>query len=169
VLVRPGAGHKSLDEREDKSVAAKTAPIETSPAMLIGRWEKAGYKLAALAEELPAEAYEFRPADGVRTAGDVLRHVAFWNRYVAAVARGNDFDDTANELPRAEYPTKAKIVAALRKSIADAVAALKESGPEKEPGISELVATFLEHSSEHYGQLVVYTRMKGTVPPASRT
>jgi hypothetical protein len=40
---------------------------------------------------------------------------------------------------------------------------------EKESKITELVATFLEHTSEHYGQLAVYARMKAIVPPASRT
>ena len=32
----------------------------------------------------------------------------------------------------------------------------------------ELILTFLEHNSEHYGQLAVYARLMGIVPPASR-
>jgi hypothetical protein len=28
--------------------------------------------------------------------------------------------------------------------------------------------SFISHSSEHYGQLVVYYRLNGLVPPASR-
>jgi uncharacterized damage-inducible protein DinB len=32
----------------------------------------------------------------------------------------------------------------------------------------EMLATFIEHTTEHYGQLVVYARLNGIVPPASR-
>jgi uncharacterized damage-inducible protein DinB len=142
---------------------------ENSSAMLISRWEQAGNKLAAIADAFPADAYEFRPAEDVRTVGEVLRHVAFWNLYVAAVARGNQADEAANELPKADYPSKTKVVEALRKSIGDSVLALREGAMAQESKIAELIATFLEHTSEHYGQLAVYARMKGIVPPVSRT
>ena len=33
---------------------------------------------------------------------------------------------------------------------------------------AELVMTFVEHTSEHYGQLAVYARLNGIVPPVSR-
>jgi len=32
---------------------------------------------------------------------------------------------------------------------------------------SEMLVSFIEHNSEHYGQLVVYARLNGIVPPAS--
>jgi hypothetical protein len=32
-----------------------------------------------------------------------------------------------------------------------------------------MLAAFLEHCGEHYGQLVVYSRLNGIVPPATRT
>src|SRR6185437_8335516 len=96
-----------IDEREDEFVTAKTAMKESLSIlinrMLIDRWEQAAHKLATLAEEFPPDTYEFKPAEGVRTVGDVVRHVAFWNRYVAAAARGEAFDEAANEVPRAEY------------------------------------------------------------------
>jgi uncharacterized damage-inducible protein DinB len=34
--------------------------------------------------------------------------------------------------------------------------------------MAEMLVTFIEHNSEHYGQLVVYARLNGIVPPASR-
>jgi hypothetical protein len=34
--------------------------------------------------------------------------------------------------------------------------------------LAGLYVTFTEHSGEHYGQLVVYYRLSGLVPPASR-
>jgi hypothetical protein len=36
------------------------------------------------------------------------------------------------------------------------------------PNAAELWMSFISHSSEHYGQLVVYYRLNGIVPPASR-
>ena len=36
------------------------------------------------------------------------------------------------------------------------------------PEAAELLVSFIEHNCEHYGQLVVYARLSGIVPPASR-
>jgi uncharacterized damage-inducible protein DinB len=137
--------------------------------MLIGRWEQTGAKLASLAREFPEEKYETAPVADVRTFGDVLRHVAFWNRYVADTARGNKTDDTANELPKAKYATKARVIAALTKSTSDAITALREHQAGLDPEKAALAESFIEHICEHYGQLVVYARWAGVVPPASRT
>lgn len=144
------------------------AQKESLSTMLIGRWEQAGRKLADLAEAFPAEKLESTPAKGVRTAGDVLRHVAFWNRYVAGTARGTKVDGDANELSKAEYATKARILEALRASTGDVAAALREREEGLEPATAEMVVSFLEHTSEHYGQLAAYARLNGIVPPASR-
>jgi uncharacterized damage-inducible protein DinB len=151
-------------------MTAKTAQKETLGTKLISRWEQSGAKLERLAEELPAEEWESKPVDNVRTFAAVLRHVAFWNQYVAATARGTKFDDSPNELPRNQYASKANVIAALKSSTAEAAAAFREreqaGGLEGET--AELVVTFLEHTAEHYGQLVVYARLNGIVPPASR-
>jgi DinB family protein len=149
-------------------VTAKTATQESIGTTLIGRWEQAGAKLAALGEEFPAEAYESALVDGIRTCGDVLRHVAFWNIYVGDTIRGKKADDSGNELPKAEYADKKSVLGALRRSVADSAQALKEFAAWDAKAI-ETVLSFLEHTSEHYGQLVVYARMKGIVPPASRS
>jgi uncharacterized damage-inducible protein DinB len=150
-------------------MATQATPIQTEAALLISRWKQAGNKLAALADEFSAEAYEAKLAEDVRSVGDVLRHVAFWNRYVAAIARGQKADESTNELPKSEYSTKAKILEALRKSVTDSAIALKESAAKEDAKIAELAVPFLEHTSEHYGQLAVYARLRGIVPPASRS
>jgi uncharacterized damage-inducible protein DinB len=151
-----------------RNVTPKAIQQETLSTKLIGRWEQAGQKLVALAEEVPENKFDYRPADGVRTLADVLRHVAFWNRYLADSARGKKGDDTTNELPKGEFSTKARMVDALRRSSEDASDALKRSSEDasdalKEhksglsPEMSEMVITFIEHNCEHYGQLVVYS------------
>jgi uncharacterized damage-inducible protein DinB len=136
--------------------------------VLLASWTGIGDKVVRLAEEFPENKYDFKPADGVRTFADTLRHVAFWNQFVAKAARGEKPDGTQNELPKAQYATKAAIVAALKASLADATAELKKFPASPEPKGVGLVVSFVGHSSEHYGQLVVYYRLNGLVPPASR-
>jgi uncharacterized damage-inducible protein DinB len=149
-------------------VATKEIQPETVSSKLIGRWEQLGQKLARFAEELPESKFDYRPVDGVRTFADVLRHVAFWNRYVADCARGKKGDDTANELPKDEFPTKKRILNALKQSTAEATGALMDHKSGLSPEMTEMLVTFIEHNCEHYGQPVVYARLNGIVLPASR-
>ena len=148
---------------------AQTAkPDPTVRDVLLRQWSDIGEKVVKLAEEFPEDKYEFRPVAGVRTFADNLRHVAFWNGYVARSARGEKADTKANELPKAEYATKAKIVAALKSSLAEATAQLKNGAVTPSAKLLDLWVSFTEHSGEHYGQMVVYYRLNGIVPPASR-
>jgi uncharacterized damage-inducible protein DinB len=142
---------------------------EAFTAILSARWEQASRKVAELAEVIPADEFDSRPLAGVRNVGEFLRHVAFWNQYVADTLNGRQADDAANELPLAAYPTKASILEALKRSSADVAAALREHQASLDSKTVEIMMSFVEHTSEHYGQLVVYARLMGTVPPASRT
>jgi uncharacterized damage-inducible protein DinB len=141
---------------------------DQSTTLLTERWEQVSRKLTDLAEAIPDEKFEWTPVQGVRTCSDVLRHVAFWNEYVAASLRGKEFNDAANELPRAEYPTKGSVLDAVRRSAEDVSSALRDHRGSTDAETVKLVMTFSEHTSEHYGQLVVYARQAGVVPPASR-
>ncbi len=136
--------------------------------LLITRWTEINRKVAAIARDFPEEKLESRPAEHIRTFGEVLRHLAFWNQYVADVLRGRKADDSTNELPLSDYPTRAKMVKALEQTSRAAVDALKDRTA-VDAKTAELLITFIEHSSEHYGQLAVYSRLIGIIPPASRT
>jgi uncharacterized damage-inducible protein DinB len=147
-----------------------TKPIQqaTVSSKLIERWEQTSQKLAGLAEEIPENKFDYKPGEDVRSVAAVLRHVAFWNRYVADSARGKKVDDSGNELPRAEFSSKTQILKALEGSAADAGEALKQHSSSLSPETAEMLVTFIEHTCEHYGQLVVYARLNGITPPASR-
>lgn len=149
-------------------MSVKTAQQETVASKLRSQWQTAGEKLVLLAEEFPEDKYKYKPVEGVRSVADVLRHVAFWNQFVADSARGQKADDSANEFPEPDYPTKTKILAALKRTTADATSALREHQSAMTAETAEMVVTFIEHNCEHYGQLVVYARLNGIVPPASR-
>jgi uncharacterized damage-inducible protein DinB len=142
---------------------------EELTAVLFGRWEQTSRKVAELAEAISADQFDSRPVGGIRTAAEVLRHIAFWNQYVADTLNGKQADDAANELAPAEYSTKARILEALQRTSADAGTAMRGRHGSLDWKAAELVMTFVEHTSEHYGQLAVYARLMGVVPPASRT
>jgi uncharacterized damage-inducible protein DinB len=150
------------------SMATQAVKPATVSEKLINRWEKVSQKLAALGEAIPEKQFHYKPVEDVRSCDEVLRHVAFWNRYVADSARGNQADDQGNELPKKQFSTKKQVLDGLQQSAADAATALRENASSLNPETIEMLVTFIEHNCEHYGQLVIYARLNGIVPPASR-
>jgi len=149
-------------------MTTKSQQESTLTSYLADRWEQATKKLADLVEALPENKLEWTPVDGVRSYGGVLRHLAFWNQYVLDCLNGKQADDSLNEFPVAKYPTKAKVLEAWFRNSRDIVAALRARPVLPDRKTLELAVTFLEHNSEHYGQLAVYARLMGVIPPASR-
>jgi uncharacterized damage-inducible protein DinB len=146
------------------------AVTEQSLATLLSvRWEQAPQKIADLEEAIADEDFEKTLVAGLRTCGAVLRHVAFWNHYVAHSLAGRALNDTGNELPVSEYPHKQSILDELTRTSREVASALRNCGSALSRETAELIMTFIEHTSEHYGQLAVYGRLMGIVPPASRT
>src|SRR5262249_33887595 len=121
----------SAVEREWRFKMTRTSTeIEALKNVLIHRWEQAAAKFTDLAEALPENQFKSRLFEGTRNPDEVLRHVAFWNRHAAESLRGKKADDSANELPEAEYATRARVLEALKASTADIRAALRsESVP----------------------------------------
>ena len=95
----------------------------------------------------------------------MLRHVAYWNRYIADSLNGRKAHESANELARDEYPDKARLLEELEKTNNEIANGMHRNLDAK--GL-ELISMAFEHLSEHYGQMVVYARLLGIVPPASR-
>jgi hypothetical protein len=82
-------------------------PDPTLRDVLLKHWSEIGDKVVKMAEDFPEDKYEFKPNPAVRSFADNLRHVAFWNDYVAKSARGEKADAKQNELSKAQYATKA--------------------------------------------------------------
>lgn len=147
---------------------AQARPEPTLRDALTQPWDQITRKIIEMADDFPEAKYDYRPTPEVRTFADQLRHVAFWHQFVAKTLKGEKFDTKPNELSKTDYASKASIVAALKASTAEATAALKQQDAAPAAKVVDLANTFTEHSGEHYGQLVVYYRLNGLVPPESR-
>jgi uncharacterized damage-inducible protein DinB len=158
------------------SQKAQQIPLTQSRALLQS-WNDVGRKLIAMAEDFPEDKYDFRPAPAQRTFAEQLLHVAGSNDLFSDIASGKKAVDDED---RAHYPGKSAVIAYLKKSFDKGAAAITAKG---EAGMSEIVIDsesgqrlplaalgweLIEHSGEHYGQLVAYYRVAGLVPPESR-
>jgi uncharacterized damage-inducible protein DinB len=144
--------------------AARTPP---TPAQEFGQqFTYLTGKILAMAKDFPADKYGYQPQKGLRTFGEVIVHIASGNVYAAKAGRGENVK--WDELDPKAYKTKAEMVAALEKSSADAQATLKATPPDRFAKSLGPWLSVIEHAGEHYGQLVVYYRNNGLVPPESR-
>ena len=155
----------------------KTGATLSPSHAALNAWNDIGRKLIAMAEDFPEDKYDYKPNPAQRTFADQLLHVAGSNDLFTDVANGRKpVDDESRD----HYKTKAAIVACVKKSFADGAAAISAKGdagmaklvvnPESQQRVplADLAYGLMEHSGEHYGQLVVYYRTAGLVPPESR-
>jgi len=138
-------------------------------------------------EAMPADKFGFAPTDGefkgVRTFGQMVKHLSATNYILAAAALGEQPPaDAGDELGPETVRTKAEILNYLDGSFAQLYRATEAIGqmipsvnaspisPLKQGEItrSALIVESLMHAYDHYGQMVEYLRMNGVVPPASR-
>jgi hypothetical protein len=137
------------------------------------------------AEAMPEDKFNFAPTDGefkgVRTFAQQIKHVAAVNYEVAAaILEQKPPVDLNGEAGPASLTSKADIIKFLKDSFAyvhKAIATINETNltdavisPFGEGKITRLgMASALSwHAYDHYGQMVVYLRMNGIIPPASR-
>jgi len=127
-------------------------------------------QIIAMAEDWPAEKYGFRldakATPPVRSFGEVLVHILSGNAYAAKAGKGEKA--SWDEVDPKTLPGKTEIVAALKKSVADATATLKGIPEERWATTLAPWLGVIEHNAEHYGQLIAYYRANSVVPPASR-
>ena len=145
-------------------------------------WHGIEQDFTALAEAMPEDKWSFKPTQGefkdVRTFGEQVKHVACGNEAWAKKILGEKAPERCDLGGPNPAKSKAEILAYLKESFKaiDKVIAetdgknLMQSTPGPYWGanrLSSLTAT-VWHISDHYGQLVIYLRMNGIVPPASK-
>lgn len=139
-------------------------------------------------QAMPAEKYDFAPSaaifvpgqklefDKVRTFAQQATHVAEANYFFYGIISGLKPDVDVSGIEK--LTKKEDVVAALAGSFAFAHKAIATLTPANafevikspEPGFqtrATLASFGISHCFDHYGQMVVYLRMNGIVPPAS--
>ncbi len=136
--------------------------------------------LAEAAENMPANEYAFRPTPQVRSFGQIIGHVIDANFFFCSQAAGEKSPATADY---EQITDKAALVKALNDSLVycDRVYAATTDANFIQPvqmanvggaGSTKTVRGAvlmynITHNNEHYGNLAVYMRLKGHVPPST--
>jgi uncharacterized damage-inducible protein DinB len=158
------------------------SPARSRSEEMLDRWNDIGNKLVAMAKDFPEDKYDFKLQKDQRTFALNLLHAAALDfvvlRRISGSNLGPDFGEGDNPT-RDAFKTKADIVKFVQEAVADGAKVIQQQG---DAGLDNTTKFFgnrmahnssiwtftIEHSGEHYGQLVVYYRANNLVPPDSR-
>src|SRR5215467_8229825 len=158
------------------------SPARSRSEEMLERWNGIGNKLVAMAQDFPEDKYDFKVQKDQRTFALNLLHAAALDfvliRRISGSNLGPDFGEGDNPT-RDAFKTKADVVKFVQEAVADGAKVIQQQG---DAGLdnttkffgnrmahNSMIWTFaIEHSAEHYGQLVVYYRANNLVPPDSR-
>ena len=162
---------------EEAKATAGTANTGDVRAEILAQIADAEEKLTALAEAMPADKFGWRPAEKVRSVGEVFMHVAggnyflptFWGVKVPEGTNPREFEPSGGD--------KAKVLATMKTSFEHLRAAIKNA-PEADLGktiklfgedatLRQAMMVSANHAHEHLGQSIAYARMNGVAPPWS--
>ena len=159
-------------------------PVLSRANEMLERWNDIGNKLVAMAQDFPEDKYDYKLQSDERTFAQNLLHVAAVDYDLMSSASGSkigpDFGQNKHNPSRDVYKTKAEVVKLMQQAVADGANLIQQQG---DAGLDKVVKAAwgnrmvrnsyswtlaLEHSGEHYGQLVVYYRANNMIPPDSR-
>ena len=156
-------------------------PARSRADEMLDRWNDIGNKLIAMARDFPEDKYDYKLQKDQRTFALNLLHAAALDfvfiRWISGSNLGPDFGDGDNPT-RDSFKTKADVVKFVQEAVADGAQVIQQQGDAgldkttkfgKRLAHNSYIWMFaIEHSGEHYGQLVVYYRANNLVPPDSR-
>jgi uncharacterized damage-inducible protein DinB len=155
----------------------QAAPAASDPtvASTRGAFDLVKNYVLKTADQLPEELYAFKPTPEVRSAGEILGHIADANFMICGAASGEKGSMSNIEKTK---KTKAELKEALAASFTfcdkayDGMTEAKANETVKFflPGTHTRLGVLVfntAHDFEHYGNLVTYMRLKGLVPPSS--
>ena len=175
-------GHQGHDSRP--AGAHATPPSAGLRAELIRDVERLETKYLGLARAMAGH-YGWRPAEGVRSVGEVFGHVAGANFMMPSMAgvmmpeamAAGSMEEGMRKMRELERADDARIVEALEHSFAHvkhAIAAVPDAELDEmtrmfgQDVTKRVVLTVLvTHMHEHLGQAIAYARSNGVTPPWS--
>ena len=164
---------------QEAAPAAEPAPAPGGAAVradLIKDWERQKATLLAIADAMPEDKFGFKSTPAQRSYAEQIMHVATVNVDILKLVGGQAPPPT---FTAESAKTKADILKALGESYDHGIALLNEQTDASITGTVEAAFLgpstrarvfwfLLGHSMDIYGQLAVYLRLNGIVPPASR-
>ena len=168
----------ALAQDMPKTAAAPKPALAPSEEVL-QQWNDIGHKLIAMAEDFPDDKYDFKPTPAMRSFAERLIHAAHANEFFTNALRAQTMPGM-DDPKRDQFKTKAEVVGFVKKSFLDGAAAIKAKADKgmsdqvvdpfsnQQTTVAAFASGFIEHSGEVYGQLTVYYRLAGLVPPESR-
>ena len=172
--------------------AAELSKKETVASALLRQIDYQMYEVRSAAEAMPEEKYGYRPSasdfagvhpsDGqtlLRTFAEQVKHAACANFGFSAELDGQKPPEACDKGGPSPAKTRKELLIYLRDSFAAVRKSLSAidtknmfdpiegpyAGPNTRLGLAEVVVW---HAADHYGQMVLYLRLNGIVPPASR-
>jgi uncharacterized damage-inducible protein DinB len=165
------------------ALSAKAQDMKKTPkpalsisAELLEEWNDTGRKMVAIAEDLPEDKYDYKPKPEMRTWLAQLLHASQSNYFFINPVLGKPMPKDDPDM--AQLKTRAQIVAFVKKCFSDGADVIKAQG---DAGMAKTVDAggqmirvdvlaydLIAHTNDHYGQMVVYYRLNGLVPPESR-
>ena len=173
-VILPAAPAQTTDSGYPDELSPSLAASAKAMHVMIHR------DIAEAAENMPADEYAFRPTPQVRTFGQIIGHLVDANFFFCSQAAGEKSPATADY---EQLTDKAVLVKALNDSLVYCDRVYGATTEEKfiQPmQIAHVVGTGstntlrgavlmynIAHNNEHYGNLAVYMRLKGHVPPST--
>jgi len=178
--------------RAQQPTAAEMSKKETVASALLRGLQYQEYEVRSAAEAMPEDKYIYRPAEGkfknekpefgpaeVRTFAEQVKHVACANFGFAAELDGAKPPQGCDKGGPSPASSKKELLIYLRDSysaIRKSLGAMTQknmfdpiegpyAGPNTRLGLASVV---IWHNADHYGQMLLYLRLNGIVPPASR-
>ena len=165
---------------------AQTAPQSAANPMSTGlrtAYNNNRNTITRTAERMPEENYGMRPGSQpeVRTFGQQVGHVAYYNYLWCSQAKGETNPNTAG-INIEKLPSKAELLKALNDAFAycegvyaaltdasgaETIDITQESGRQTRNLRMGLLTLNYAHNNEIYGSMVIFLRMKDITPPAS--
>lgn len=160
---------------------ARAQEADDQEVFLLEAWlnnfDRAASKLVALAEEIPAEEYAWRPAPSVRSVAEVYTHIMGTNLFLAGALGMEPPEEMPVSL--SSIDKKNEVLRYLRLSLDHARKAVRQTegknlgrtvilGRNRNATVGEVMFLTTGHAHEHLGQLIAYARSRDVTPPWSR-
>jgi hypothetical protein len=178
--------------QDQQPTAADMSKKETVASALLRTASLQEYEVRSAAEAMPENLYAYRPAEGkfksekpafgpseMRSFAEQVKHLACANFAFAAEFDGQRPPAVCDKGGPDPAKTKRELLIYLRNSFAAISKSFQGIKPENQFDPIEgpyagpntrlgLAGVVIWHNADHYGQMAVYLRLNGIVPPPSR-